>query len=190
MSGVFINYRAADSNAYAALLHDYLSSRLGAALVFLDSESIDAGADYVHELTSRVRRSEVLLAVVGPRWLARRPGGTRAIDDPGDWIRRELAEAFAHRVPVIPVLVDGTGPLPEGELPADIAELARCQYRQLRHRDAPADLARLLAELRRLFPALGAADEDADPPPRVAMTGTAYDHGRVYQAAGDMRISE
>ena len=190
MGGVFINYRAADSTAYAALLHEYLSRELGPALVFLDSESIDAGADYVHELTSRVRRSEVLLAVVGPGWLARRADGTRALDDPADWIRRELVEAFTHRVPVIPVLVDGARPLPEPELPGDIAGLARCQYRQLRHRDAGADLRRLLEELRRLFPALGAAGAAPTDTPPVSMTGLAFDHGRVYQAAGDQRINE
>src|SRR5262249_43450184 len=94
--GVFINYRGEDSHSYGALLYAELSRHFGAELVFLDSESIPAGADFVIQLLARVRGCAVLLAVVGPRWLSAADAeGRRRIDDPADWIRRELAEAFA-----------------------------------------------------------------------------------------------
>ncbi|MGH3792738.1 MAG: hypothetical protein ACRDQ9_18475 [Pseudonocardiaceae bacterium] len=49
----------------------------------------------MQELLGRVRTAPVLLAVVGPRWLtATDPTGRRRIDDPDDWVRRELAEAL------------------------------------------------------------------------------------------------
>jgi hypothetical protein len=106
--GVFINYRGEDSHSYGALLHAELSRRFGLESVFLDSASIPAGADFVEQLLGRVRQAAVVLAVIGSRWLAAAgPGGRRRIDDPADWIRRELVEAFAAGVRVIPVLTDG-----------------------------------------------------------------------------------
>jgi len=155
--GVFINYRGEDSRSYGALLYVELSRRFGAELVFLDSESIPAGADFVDQLLGRVRRCRMLLAVIGPRWLTAAPARRgRRIDDPHDWIRRELAEAFAAGATVIPVLTDGADMPVEAELPADIAALGRCQYRRLRHRDATADLDRICADLAAADPGLAA----------------------------------
>src|SRR5215475_11272717 len=153
--GVFINYRGEDSHSYGALLYRDLRRRFGRDSVFLDSESIPAGADFVAELAGRVRQSQVLLAVIGPSWLtATGPDGRRRIDDPDDWIRRELVEAFSAGVTVIPVLTDN-GTLPaEDELPPDIAWLARRQYRMLRHRDASADLTRIRRDIRAVAPEL------------------------------------
>src|SRR5215475_5746569 len=156
--GVFINYRGEDSHSYGALLHAELSRRFGAELVFLDSESIPAGVDFVEQLLSRVRAARVVLAVIGTRWLtAVGPDGRRRIDDPADWIRRELVEAFGAGVRVIPVLTDGAEMPTQADLPADLAPLGRCQYRRLRHREAAADLGRLVIELTTLYPDLGAS---------------------------------
>src|SRR5215475_1838366 len=156
--GVFINYRGADSGSYGALLYAELCRCFGAELVFLGSESIPAGADFPEELLARVRGCGVLLAVIGPRWLSTADvEGRRRVDDPGDWVRRELAEAFAAGVRVVPVLTDGADLPGEAELPAEIAGLGRCQYRRLRHREASADLERLRADLVRADPVLAAA---------------------------------
>jgi hypothetical protein len=155
--GVFINYRGEDSHSYGALLHAELCRWFGPELVFLDSASIPAGADYVEQLLGRVRRARVVLAVIGSRWLTvAGPGGGRRIDDPADWIRRELVEAFSAGVRVIPVLTDGARMPTESELPGDLAVLGRCQFRRLRHRDATVDLARLTDDLAALDADLGA----------------------------------
>src|SRR5262249_17660682 len=155
--GVFINYRGEDSYSYGALLHAELCRRFGSGLVFLDSESIPAGADYVEQLLGQVRRARVVLAVIGTRWLIASGPDGRRIDDPADWIRRELVEAFAAGLRVIPVLIDGADMPTAADLPDELALLARCQYRRLRHRDASVDLARLVAELAELDPELTAA---------------------------------
>ncbi|MGW5049768.1 toll/interleukin-1 receptor domain-containing protein [Actinokineospora sp. NPDC004072] len=141
---VFINYRGTDSHSYGALLYHHLVGRFGEDLVFLDCQSIPAGADFVVELLGRVRSARVLLAVIGPQWLtATDPAtGRRRIDNPHDWIRRELREAFAAGVTVIPVLTEQIAIPAEGDLPGDIAMVSRCQYRRLRHHDSTADLAR------------------------------------------------
>jgi hypothetical protein len=155
---VFINYRGEDSRCYGVLLHLELSRYFGADLVFLDSESIPAGADFAVQLLARVRSCAVLLAVIGPKWLhAADADGRRRIDDPADWIRQELVEAFAAGVRVIPVLTDEADLPGEAQLPAEIAALSRCQYRRLRHRETTADLDRLRADLARADPVLAAA---------------------------------
>jgi hypothetical protein len=83
---VFINYRGEDSHSYGALLCTELAHLFGDNQVFLDAESIPAGADFVQELLGQVRSARVLLAVIGPRWLtAIDPTGRRRIDDPADW---------------------------------------------------------------------------------------------------------
>jgi hypothetical protein len=59
---VFINYRGEDSHSYGDLLYIDLIRRFGADLVFLDCESIPAGADFVTELLEQVRLARVVLA--------------------------------------------------------------------------------------------------------------------------------
>jgi hypothetical protein len=146
--GVFINYRGEDSQSYGALLHLALSRTIGSGQIFLDSESIPAGVDFVDQLIWRVRDADIVLAVIGSRWLtAADSAGRRRIDNPRDWVRRELVEALNVGTRVIPVLVDGARMPSESELPGDLAALGRCQYRQLRHRDMAADLNRILADI-------------------------------------------
>lgn len=165
--GVFINYRGEDSHSYGALLYTELARKFGEDRVFLDCESIPAGADFVEELLGRVQSARVLLAVIGPRWLtATDPPGQRRIDNPADWIRRELAEAFAAGVRVIPVLTEQVKIPAEADLPADIAALSRCQYRRLRHHDATTDLARIVTDLTSLDPTLAASARRRDDAPR------------------------
>jgi hypothetical protein len=154
---IFINYRGNEGRTYAALLYGELCRRFGKKSVFLDSESIPAGADYVQNLLLRVRHATVVLAVIGPKWKrgmrrdSRLPGRHRTASD---WTRRELVEAFAAGIPVIPVLTDDAN-LPRGRgLPPDLAPLARCQYRRLRCGEATTDLDRIATDLTTLQSAL------------------------------------
>jgi len=179
---VFINYRGTDSHSYGALLYTELARQFGQDHVFLDAESILAGADFAEELLTRVQSSRVLLAVIGPRWLtATDPAGRRRIDDPADWIRRELAEAFAADVRVIPILTEQAELPTTAELPADIAALSRCQFRRLRYREPTADLARLVTDLIRVEPVLAEAARNREGLARGASVPTA-----MFSMRGDL----
>jgi TIR domain len=102
VSGVFINYRGEYRQTAAALIDRELTARFGADLVFLDSRSIPVGSDFAKELLGRVRACSVLLVVIGPRWLTLTDeAGQRRIDDPRDWLRREIVEAFTHGLRVV-----------------------------------------------------------------------------------------
>ena len=138
---VFINYRGEDSQLAAALIDRELASRFGSDRVFLDCRSIRAGADFQKELLKRLRSCSVLLVLIGPHWLTLTDAaGRRRIDDPQDWIRREIVAAFASDVWVIPVLIDHDRLPTAKELPEDISGLARRQYVPLRRRYARVDL--------------------------------------------------
>ena len=181
---VFINYRGEDSHSYGALLYHELARQFGDDYVFFDAASIPAGADFVQELLGRVRSARVLLAVIGRRWLtAANDTGQRRIDDPTDWIRRELAEAFSANVRVIPVLTDQAELPPEATLPADIAALSRCPARPLRRRESTADLARIVTDLTNVDSTLAAVARNRENTPRQLPAPPRHFIGRADELA-------
>lgn len=80
-----------------------LRRRLGPDRVFLDNSSIALGTAFAHEIEieSAVRRSGVLLALVGSRW------DTTRLHDPADSVRREILLARDKGARIVPVLVNG-----------------------------------------------------------------------------------
>lgn len=152
---VFINYRSDNGGLAAEQLDRELTARLGDAAVFRDRRSIAPGTRFPPEIIDKVRGCEVLLVVVGPGWEnARKPDGSRRIDDDEDWVRREIREAASYQVTVVPVIV-GTRPrIDENDLPADIRFLAVDQYLHLPAGFGPGDVAltvdRLLERCRAL----------------------------------------
>ena len=161
MPDIFINYRTGDEEASARVIDQELSRRFGSDQIFRASKSIEPGANFISELLTGVRRSEVLLAVIGSRWLtAVDERGRNRLYDKTDWIRREILEAFEHGVRVIPILVGPTlSRLSSSELPPDLARLADCQYRRLDHRSSGADLRALGDDLVSLVPSLVDRDQ-------------------------------
>jgi TIR domain len=155
LGGVFINYRGEDTDTAAALIDRELAARFGSDRVFLDCRSIPAGVDFVEELLGRLQACSVLLVVIGPRWLTLTDVvGQRRIDDPQDWIRREIVEAFNRGLRVIPVLTGNVRLPAEAGLPQDIAGLSRRQYVPLRRRYTSVDLAFLVERITEADPEL------------------------------------
>ncbi|GAA2740177.1 toll/interleukin-1 receptor domain-containing protein [Kitasatospora cinereorecta] len=160
MPDIFVNYRTNDEDTTATLIERELSRRFGTDRVFRASKSIRIGQAFPQELLTAVRRSSVLLAVIGPRWAdARTADGRRALDDPEDWTRREIVEAFESGALVVPVLVGRTTRLDRHDLPDTIAGLADCQYRRFDNRDAESGLRRLGDDLAEAVPRLAEAEE-------------------------------
>lgn len=128
---VFINYRTGDGEKIAALIDRELSYRFGSERIFFASKSIAPGERYPERLLEAVRRSHIVLAVIGEVWLEQM---TQAGED--DWVRRELRTAFACGIEVIPIF-DGRKieRLRAADLPPDLARLADNQYVRLDLRD-------------------------------------------------------
>src|SRR5215469_14357730 len=106
--GVFISYRREESSYAAGRLADRLTGRFGAEQVFIDVETIEPGVDFAEAISRAVGACVVLVAVIGPGWLAAADKrGGRRLDDPDDLVRLEIGTALVRGVRVIPVLVEG-----------------------------------------------------------------------------------
>lgn len=159
---VFVNYRVRDQPGYATLLHRELVRHFGAHNVFLAASSLRAGDNYTREIFESLRQCEVLLAVIGPQWCGSNGTAAGQAGDPDrDWVYREIAEAFAAGIRVVPVLIEEAELPRSTALPPALAALATTQYVRLRHYTVEADLAHLVGLLRRTVPALGECSSDA-----------------------------
>jgi hypothetical protein len=148
---VFISYRRDDASAAAGRLYDGLHREFGSHNVFIDVDTLRPGDDFVETIDSRVRNCDVLLAVIGPRWLtAVDSSGNPRIEDPSDYLRLELEAALKGEVRVIPVLVSN-GSIPSAEtLPEPLRPLTRRQAIELRDSRWGDDLTKLMEQLHAL----------------------------------------
>jgi hypothetical protein len=123
---IFISYRRTDTGGFVPTLDRILrESGVGgdACETFLDIDTIAPGRNFVDAMTQAIASSDVVLAVVGRRWLL--PDGTRRLDAPDDPVRLELRTAIASGTPLIAVRMAG-GTLPAAsELPPDLRDLTR-----------------------------------------------------------------
>jgi hypothetical protein len=122
---VFISYRRQDTAWPARLLYDLLVAELGVDRVDKDVDNIERGEHFVERVQSAVGSCDVLLALIGRRWLAVTDGtGARCIDDPDDFVRLEVETALNRDdVRVIPILVDNAKMPSPQELPRGLATL-------------------------------------------------------------------
>ena len=95
--------------------------------MFQDVESIQPGDDVAAKIEAAVGACSVLLAVIGPQWLAAEGEAGRRLDDSRDWVRLEIEAAVKRGMLIIPVLVDGARMPSAGDLPPSMGDLARRQ---------------------------------------------------------------
>ncbi|MFB6939279.1 toll/interleukin-1 receptor domain-containing protein [Streptomyces chartreusis] len=157
MPDVFINYRTGDGEQAAATLDGALSARFGRDRIYYASKSIPPGTPFDGHLIHSVRRSGVLLALIGPGWI-----GHEALRSDGDWVGREIQEAFLCDIRVIPVLLGRRTERPtKDELPPPLRKIADCQSLRYDHQNKEYDLKQIGDNLARLVPELAAADREA-----------------------------
>lgn len=150
MSGIFISYRRDDSRGFAGRLADALDVAFGADKVFRDIDDIRPGEDFVGVISGQLAAIDVLLALIGPDWLAAEQDGRRRLDDPADFVRIEIERALATGKPVWPVLVGGAQMPATEQLPESLRPLARHQAMVLSDAGWKDDVARLISALRPL----------------------------------------
>lgn len=147
---VFINYRRDDSAEAAQALYSQLIQHFSLADVFMDVNSVERGSVWPERLAQAVERCAAMICVIGPKWLfAWDAYGRRRIDLPDDWVRREIERALDRGIPIYPVLVGDSEPLPGDALPASIAALADRQASRLARSDWMGDLRNLVMRLER-----------------------------------------
>ena len=143
---IFVSYRRDDVAGDARGIRDALTAKLGKAHVFMDVDNLLAGQRFDRKLDEALEACDVLIAVIGPRWMdllaARTSGGAR------DYVRAEIAAALKRGIVVIPVRVGQEGrmpPLPRGDdLPEDIRDLVLHQKHDVAHERFGRDMADLI----------------------------------------------
>lgn len=90
----------------------------------MDIDNIPYGLDFRVHLQQQLNRCDILIVVVGPRWFGLNDAGQPRLFEEADWVRIEVASALAKKIPVIPLLIDGTQMPPPNGLPDDLRELA------------------------------------------------------------------
>jgi DNA-binding beta-propeller fold protein YncE len=155
---IFISYRRDDEPAAAGRLYDALVAALGARSVFIDVDGIKPGVDFVEVLEEVLSRCDVLVAVVGRRWLeARDAEGRLRLADPEDFVRLELIRALERSkehgdIRLLPLCVEGARMPRPDELPPELASFARLQAFSLRHVTWRSDVEHLLEWLQAQAP--------------------------------------
>ena len=129
---VFISYRRKDQKTLASWLHEKLAGELDVAEVFYDQTGIESGVQFPAVLEKAVTNAPVFVAVLGPKWNPITADGHRRLDDPHDYVRREIELALrlaaddSSRL-ILPVLPEGTLMPAPPELPESIRALSTIQ---------------------------------------------------------------
>lgn len=145
---VFISYRRDDSAASAGRLYETLGNAIGSELLFKDVDNVGLGLDFRDEVERAIRRSQVLIAVVGPNWGSE--SGLHRLNTDGDYVRQEIALALDHNLTVLPVLVDGAELPSPHDLPADIRPMIFRNAAVLEHDTWSRDVQGLIEAVRSL----------------------------------------
>ncbi|MFM1815240.1 MAG: hypothetical protein RLZ98_1935, partial [Pseudomonadota bacterium] len=142
---IFISYRRDDEPAFAARVRDGLAQKFGRGSVFMDVDELLAGQRFDEELAKALSQCDVLIAIIGPRWMdlltERAAAGER------DYVREEIAEALRRKIVVVPVRVGREGAIPplprQDNLPDDVRELVLYQKHDVTHERFGRDIAEL-----------------------------------------------
>jgi hypothetical protein len=145
----FISYRRDESAWPARMLRDELVKRFGSSSVFMDTASLRAGQEWPREIQDALRGCSVMLVLISESWLVPDgAGGAPRIDDPRDWVRREI-ETVLRRPDaiVVPVLLDGATMPASDDLPESLRALADHQAVGLSVNSLAADIDALIESI-------------------------------------------
>jgi TIR domain len=104
MLRITISYRRDDSLDITGRIFDRLAGHFGREAVFRDIDSIPPGTDFRRHIDVLLDKSDIILAIVGPRWIGPNNEQLR-LANPADPVRLEIETALRKDKPLIPVLV-------------------------------------------------------------------------------------
>jgi hypothetical protein len=123
MPRITISYRRDDSLDITGRIFDRLAGHFGREAVFRDIDNIPPGTDFRRHIDRVLDESDIVLAIVGPRWIGP-DDEQRRLASPADPVRLEIETALRKDKPLIPVLVSrAVMPHPEA-LPESLHDFA------------------------------------------------------------------
>jgi hypothetical protein len=125
-----------------------LAQRFGRARVFRDEFTLKPGEEFPPEIERAIQHASVMLVVIGRRWLTLTdPQGLRRIDEPNDYVRREIEMGLRFGVTIVPILLDGAI-MPDAKyLPDSITALSEREAFPLPWHEPMATLGRRVADI-------------------------------------------
>jgi hypothetical protein len=123
LNPTFINYRRADSQPIAELLHKELSKHLGIGKVFRDATDISPGSVFSNVIRRKLEESGAMIVLIGPTWTSDRRGDKRRLHVKTDFVRKEIEVALKRKILIIPVLVNDARLSTKSELPTGLQSL-------------------------------------------------------------------
>jgi hypothetical protein len=123
MPKIILSYRRADSDAIAGRIRDKLTSHYGDASVFMDIDSIPFGLDFREHVQEALLQHDIVLAIIGPKWVGPGRGMNTRINDENDPVRIEIETALRRSIPVVPILVAGADMPKPAALPEGLRDL-------------------------------------------------------------------
>ena len=147
---IFINYRLSETEDIAGRLCDHLVNEFGSDSIFLDTDNILAGIDFLEHIWEELSRASLVVVLIGDTWVEE---FRNRQDDPLDYVKKELEIAYELEIPILPILIKEAEMPRAEELPKELhdLQLPRLQAARLRGRnDFTGDVARLIEEIKRL----------------------------------------
>ncbi len=136
MIKIFISYRREDSVYICDRVYAFLTQQFGQENIFRDTSSILPGANFRKRLEEAVNNCDIVLVIMGKRWLTLTDEfGRRRIDHPDDWVALEIETALTREIHVIPLLVENIRMPHPDALPNSLADLPSYQALELRPGD-------------------------------------------------------
>ena len=122
---VFLSYRRSDSSGYTLAVYQKLKEVLGDDKVFMDMNDIPHGVDFSEHLDKVLGSASTVLVMIGDSWLDASNEFGRRLDNPGDFVRIEIATALERDVRVIPVLLNNAEMPSKQSLPEALQDLSK-----------------------------------------------------------------
>jgi isoamylase len=155
---IFISYRREETAFAAGWLFDVLAEHFDREQIFKDIDSIQLGDNWFKAITDAVRSCDVLLALIGERWLTvTDDAGRRRLDSQEDWVRVEIETALERNISVIPIVVERAKLPRADQLPPTLAGLVQRQVLEISPRRFRSDSVRLTDQLHKILNEMQAA---------------------------------
>ena len=145
---IFISYRRNDGAEAAERLKKRIEQKFPGDCVFIDVHDVGPGSEFDVQISKEVSNCDILLAVIGPKWLEILKNRE---NDPFDFVRKEISKALLGSAFVIPVLLDGAEIPRAQDLPDELQKLSGRNGLKLSQTSEQADMDRLIEAIRFRF---------------------------------------
>lgn len=109
---IFISYEREDAGGWAGSIYQRLKDDYGPGIVFKDEEETRTATDWPPRLARLVKSCNAVVLIIGPGWKDSRV--IAKLNDPINWVHREIVTAIEADKPIFPVVIEGASVPTEG----------------------------------------------------------------------------